>query len=284
MLYARLTTLLVLTMIATLGFIAVYFFGGQTQWAAATIGSASVTLTLAMIIYAHHIAPKESAIEERGCLYSGDAVNDAAAQTLLDGAGEVISRRGWFNRLVLATVSILGIAALMPFGSLGKKGVAPADFGKTSWRKGLRLVREDGTPVHVSDLEIDSIITVFPEGFTGPQFADTMANDAVVVLRVPTEELTLPAGRTDWAPRGLIAFSKVCTHAGCPVALYRAAARQLFCPCHQSTFDVRTGAKPIFGPADRNLPQLPLAIAADGSISATGDFSGPIGPSYWSRA
>jgi ubiquinol-cytochrome c reductase iron-sulfur subunit len=84
-------------------------------------------------------------------------------------------------------------------------------------------------------------------------------------------------------PEGLIAVSKVCTHAGCPVGLYQATTHQLLCPCHQSAFDVLDGAKPVFGPAAAPLPQLPLEIDADGHVRSRGDFVAPIGPAWWSR-
>jgi ubiquinol-cytochrome c reductase iron-sulfur subunit len=88
-------------------------------------------------------------------------------------------------------------------------------------------------------------------------------------------------GRSDWAPEGCLAYSKICTHAGCPVGLYRAEAGELLCPCHQSTFDVYTGAVPVFGPAARPLPQLPLDVNEEGYLVAQGDFSAPVGPSFW---
>jgi ubiquinol-cytochrome c reductase iron-sulfur subunit len=209
---------------------------------------------------------------------------DAAADTFLAGLNETIgSRRGMLG-LFAGALGALAVALVFPLRSLLPQGIEAGDVATTNWRRGKRLVREDGRLVHASDLEVNSVVTVFPEGFTGAQNSDAMANDATVVVRVPPQELHLPADRTAWAPDGLIAFSKVCTHAGCPVALYRAAARQLFCPCHQSTFDVLAGGKRIFGPAARGLPQLPLEIAADGTLTAAGSYPEPIGPGYWERA
>ena len=174
---------------------------------------------------------------------------------------------------------MLGIAGLFPLGSL----TPPIDerFMHTAWRRGLRLVLEDGTPVRTDELPINSVVTVFPEGFVGPDHDTDMANAAAMLVRVPIEELALPAERIEWAPEGFLAYSKVCTHAGCPVGLYRAAARELFCPCHHSTFTVCDGAKVVFGPAARPLPQLPIAIADDGTLHALGDFDAPVGPSSW---
>jgi ubiquinol-cytochrome c reductase iron-sulfur subunit len=88
-------------------------------------------------------------------------------------------------------------------------------------------------------------------------------------------------GRETWSPQGFVAYSKICTHAGCPVGLYQAQLHELLCPCHQSNFDVLSGARPLFGPAAVALPQLPLRITPDGFLAATGDFSEPVGPYFW---
>jgi ubiquinol-cytochrome c reductase iron-sulfur subunit len=53
------------------------------------------------------------------------------------------------------------------------------------------------------------------------------------------------------------------------------------CPCHYSTFDVATGGTVLFGPAGRPLPQLPLLIDGARGLRAAGNFSGPVGPSWW---
>ena len=118
---------------------------------------------------------------------------------------------------------------------------------------------------------------MFPAGH--PDSADGQ----VVLLRVRPDRLSLPPGRADWAPDGLIAYSKVCTHAGCPVGLFEPQSAQLLCPCHQSAFDVLDGAQPVFGPAARALPQLPIAIDDEGYVVAQSDFHEPVGPSFWNR-
>ena len=122
-----------------------------------------------------------------------------------------------------------------------------------------------------------SLVTVFPEGH--PNDADAVA----VLVRARPGTIETGRGREDWSPEGFIAYSKVCTHAGCPVGLYLADTQTLLCPCHQSEFDVADRAKPLSGPAARPLPQLPLQITADGELVARGDFSEPTGPAWWSR-
>jgi ubiquinol-cytochrome c reductase iron-sulfur subunit len=277
-------SLLVGTILASIGFAFVYATSAQTQLAAVLLVIAFGTLAAAMIVYEHELMPHIESIEDRGSLPSGAERDSAAAQALIDGAHQVAASRPWLLKLFAAAATTAGIAVLFPLRSLAPRLASPSDFAHTSWRSGMRLVREDGTLVHTSDLAVNSIVTVFPEGHVGPQFFNAMANDATVLVRVPAAELRLPPDRAKWAPDGFLAFSKVCTHAGCPVALYRAAARQLFCPCHQSTFDVLTGGNRIFGPAARGLPQLPLSLASDGTLEALGDYPEPIGPGYWERA
>ena len=276
--------LLVITILASAGFAFVYATSAQTQLSAALLCVALGTLAAAMVVWEHELMPRRETIEARGSLPSGAAKNEAAAETFVAGVDEVVGRRSWLVRIFAGAAAAVGLAALFPLRSFAPTFAKIGDLASTSWRKGSRLVREDGSVVRASDLEVNSVVTVFPQGHVGPQFASAMANDATVLVRVPAEELHLPVERVAWAPQGLIAFSKVCTHAGCPVALYRASARQLFCPCHQSTFDVLSGGNRIFGPAARALPQLPLAIAPDGSLEALGDFPEPIGPGYWERA
>ena len=124
---------------------------------------------------------------------------------------------------------------------------------------------------------IETLLTAYPEGHVDA------ADSQVVLVRVDPS-LLRDDERADWSPDGLLAFSKVCTHAGCPVGLYEAQRHELLCPCHQSAFDVLQRCKPVFGPAAVELPQLPIAVGDDGTLHATGDFSAPVGPSFWHRA
>ena len=126
-------------------------------------------------------------------------------------------------------------------------------------------------------MPLDGVVTVFPEGHT-----NAMDSQAVVV-RVDPDILELPPDREGWAPEGNVCYSKLCTHAGCPVGLYLASTRQLQCPCHQSAFNVTNGAEVEFGPAPRPLPQLELFVDEEGFLRAGGDFSGPVGPGFWDR-
>lgn len=175
--------------------------------------------------------------------------------------------------LLGAAFGALAVAALMPLRSLGSRVAVTG----TKWRPGTRVVRDDGMPIRRGDLNVGSIVTAFPEGAVGDS-----ASQLALVRLGPQEMVDARAAAR--APEGYAGFSKVCTHAGCPVAIYRAAQRQLMCPCHQSIFDVLDGAKVLSGPADRALPQLPMAFDERGELRATGDFTEPVGPGYWQRS
>jgi ubiquinol-cytochrome c reductase iron-sulfur subunit len=172
-----------------------------------------------------------------------------------------------------AALAALGVVLLFPIRSLGPS--PGRSLLRTAWRRGSRVVTPEGEPVAAEALPVGGVLTVFPEGHTDA--ADSQA----ILIRVDPAALTPPPGRQGWAPGGNLAYSKICTHAGCPVGLYEDRTGQLFCPCHQSAFDVLGGARPIAGPATRSLPQLPLAIDDEGYLQAGGDFSEPVGPATW---
>lgn len=192
---------------------------------------------------------------------------------LHEGFDASFGRRKFLVRLLGAAMGAMGLALVFPIRSLGPN--PGTSLLRTSWRKGSRLVRDNGELVKAGDLALEGVITVFPEGHTDA------ADSQTVLIRVDPASIQTPDGREDWAPDGHIAYSKICTHAGCPVGLYRVATHDLFCPCHQSTFDVLDAAKPVAGPATRALPQLPLDIDDEGYLVARDDFSEPVGPAFW---
>ena len=160
-----------------------------------------------------------------------------------------------------AAAGALGLAALFPIASLGPR---PGNsLFVTKWRKGSRVVNEQGKSVKVDDLDVGGVITVFPEGHVGVGRLADAADPRRRRRRSRPDQ-----GRETWAPEGYVAYSKVCTHAGCPVGLYQQDIQRLLCPCHQSTFEVLDGARPVFGPATRSLPQLPLMVDDDGQLRA----------------
>ncbi len=181
--------------------------------------------------------------------------------------------RAVFGKLWLGVLGAFALIALVPAVVLGRR---PRRRG-TAWKAGARLVTPEGRPVRADDLAVGGVETVFPEGRVDA------AESAVLLLRVNDGDVQLPPQRQGWTPRGNVAYSKICTHAGCPVALYRHATFELYCPCHQSVFAVLLGAKPTGGPAPRPLPQLGLDVDRDGYLIARGDFTEPVGPDEWGR-
>ncbi len=256
-----------LTGLAVLG---VYILGGQTQVEGVLLAVALGALGIGIVLWAQDLMNTPDVIEIRHSPASPAAAEDLKA-TIDDEAG--FTRRTLLVGMLLAALGALGAALAIPVLSLGP---APGrELFSTSWGAGKRLVGLDGQPVLANGLPIDAITTVFPEGDVGS------ADSQTLLIHVAPEALHLPPERASWAPEGFVAYSKICTHAGCPVGLYRASEQKLICPCHQSTFDVLDGATPVFGPAARPLPQLPIALQPDGTFVATGDFSAPVGPGFW---
>ena len=203
-------------------------------------------------------------------------------EQIVEESGERITRKRLFVVAGGAAGAALGVALITPAASLGPVfDINP--FFETPWRRGVRLVDELGNVFHPGDVEEGSFYTAFPQHADREQMGA-----ALVVVRLPPAELSLPPDRNGWAPGGILAYSKICTHAGCAINLYRKPTfapvepnPALVCPCHYSTFDPARAGKVIFGPAGRPLPHLPLMIDTSGALAAAGNFSGAVGPSWW---
>jgi ubiquinol-cytochrome c reductase iron-sulfur subunit len=267
---------LVVTVVAGVGLFVVYFSGGQTQLEGVLFAIAFGGLGVALGIWANRLLDAREVVEERHELTSGAAGRQALGDALTEEVGPVIGRRSLLLKLLAGAGGAMGLALLLPVLSLGP---APGNSLKvTPWRRGLRVVDERGQPVTPQTVPEDGFLTVFPEGHEGA--ADAQA----LLIHVRQGSLKLPPDRMAGVPEGiLVAYSKICTHAGCPVGLYRAESQSLICPCHQSQFDVSDGARPFFGPAARPLPQLPLGVDDQGVLIAQGDFTEPVGPAFWDR-
>jgi ubiquinol-cytochrome c reductase iron-sulfur subunit len=166
-------------------------------------------------------------------------------------------------------------------------GPLPEDsLTKTTWAEGVHLVTDPGNRrLRPEDLEVGAVAHVLPE-IEHPEHRslNDIAKDALLLIRIRPEEFRLDAERLSWTYEGIIAFSKICSHMGCAVALYEQQTKHLLCPCHQSTFDVPTGAKVIFGPAARPLPQLAIKVDEQGYLVAAAPFNEAVGPSFWERS
>ena len=265
---------LVISIASSLALTVVYARGGQPQLEGALLAGAMGGLGIGIIVWAKELLVPEQITQERAPEPSPMDVREAAQAALAAGE-EQIGRRRALVRLLLGALGALGLAAIFPIRSLGP-GPGRSLF-HTEWTPGASVVDGSGRAIGVRDLEVGSVVTVFPEGYAGSPVSQTL------LIRVEPGSLQLPPARLAWAPDGYIAFSKICTHAGCPVGLYQQKTHQLLCPCHQSTFDVLRGASRVFGPATRALPQLPLMAGPDGLLRARSDFTEPVGPGFWDR-
>ena len=239
----------------------------------------------AAIHWAKTLMPDEEVIAMRHTMRSDDEDRDAFVSTVKERAGSAgLGRRSLIKRSMGLSLGLIGLSPLVLLRDLGP--LPKADLTKTSWEAGTRLVTDPGDrPIRPEDLEIGAVAQVLPQ--LRPDEERTLNNigkDAVLLIRIRPEEFQLSAERLSWTHDGIIAFSKICSHMGCAVALYEQSTKHLLCPCHQSTFDVPRAAKVIFGPAARPLPQLAITVDAEGYLVAQKPFTEPIGPSFWERS
>ncbi len=254
-----------------------YWVGGQTQWEGVFGGVGFFAFGFGLSAWGKYLLPQGPFVEERHDLKSTDSEIEAMAAAIEDRGKMVFRRRGFLGTILGAGAAVMGVVITFPL--LRSLGPQPKKtFDTTNWRTGSFVVDIDGRRIHRADLEVGGSLTVFPEGHGGSSVDQTM------LIRADTKDIKTLPGRDTWGPKGYLAYSKMCTHAGCPVGLYQQAAQQLLCPCHQSLFDVLTGANPVFGPAPRPLPQLPLRIDNSGFLVAQAGYDQPVGPGFWERS
>jgi ubiquinol-cytochrome c reductase iron-sulfur subunit len=215
----------------------------------------------------------------------GSEETRARAIEIIDLANQEsgFSRRKLIRRTLYGALAFFPLPGIIIFGDLGPN---PADTLKhTMWRKGTRLTSDPyGTPIKASDVTLGSVFHVIPEGLNESEHKlEEKAKAAVLLVRVEPGILKESDERKGWSYNGIVAYSKICTHVGCPVALYEQHTHHLLCPCHQSTFDLTDACAVVFGPASRPLPQLPITVDAEGYLIAQSDFTEPVGPSFWER-
>jgi ubiquinol-cytochrome c reductase iron-sulfur subunit len=254
------------------------------------IGTAFAMLGIGtgIVHWAKALMPDHEVSEERHAIrYEED--RKAAVRIVDDIVEETgIKRRPLIRNTLLGAVALAPLPAVAIFGDLGPR--PDNKLAHTMWAptdgKLKRLARDpDGTPIKASDVTIGSAFHVIPEGLNELHEGklNEKAKAVVLLMRLDPASLNPSEGREDWGYNGIVAYSKICTHVGCPVALYEQQTHHLLCPCHQSTFDLTQECKVIFGPASRPLPQLPIAVDDEGYLVATSDFKEPVGPSYWER-
>lgn len=267
---------------------ALYWVGGQPQWEGVFMGAGLFLFGFGVSAWGKYLLPQGPFEEERHPHESTPAQQEAMTAAIYERGTMIFRRRGFLGVILGGGAAVMGV--VLGFPLLRSLGPVPKDsMFHTNWKKGIRLVKFDGSPVTSTSLEKGGILTVFPEGFENDE--DAQGIDQTVIIRLdgfgpggaPPPPIVTRPGRETWGPEGMVAYSKVCTHAGCPVGLYQEQTEQLLCPCHQSLFDVRFGATQVFGPAPRPLPQLPLYIDGNGFVRAQSDYHEPIGPGFWER-
>ncbi|MHB8220038.1 MAG: Rieske 2Fe-2S domain-containing protein [Acidimicrobiales bacterium] len=262
------------------GFGAAYWQNAKPWIIAVTLGVGLFFLGFGLTAWGKYLMPQGPFVEERHTLASSDDERQAMAAALVERTGVVVKRRRLLGGLLGGGLGIFGIVAMFPL--LRSMGPLPGDaLDQTNWKKGTFLVDSNGRRVRSDELEVGGIMTVYPAGLENTD--EGQAVDQTVLIRVQRTDFTTVKGRETWAPQGYVAYSKVCTHLGCPVGLYERELELLVCPCHQSMFKVRDGAVPQFGPAPRPLPQLPLYVDANGYLRSQSGFDQAIGPGFWER-
>ena len=232
--------------------------------------------------WAKTLMPDAEVEEARHQARSSDEARAQAVEVIKLADGESgFSRRKLIRRSLYGALALFPIPALVIFGDLGP--VVGDTLKHTMWKKGTRLTKDPtGLPIKASDVTIGSVFHVIPEGLNESEHKlEEKAKAAVLLVRVNPSELNEDPAKADWSYDGIVAYSKICTHVGCPVALYEQHTHHLLCPCHQSTFDLANHCEVIFGPASRPLPQLPIAVDAEGYLVAQSDFLEPVGPTFW---
>ncbi|GAA1834585.1 ubiquinol-cytochrome c reductase iron-sulfur subunit [Agromyces salentinus] len=249
---------------------------------------ALLALGIGIVHWGKSVMEDVELVDERHPIGGSPETQAAAVKVFTDS-----DRESGFTRRSVIRNSLIGAIVVFPLPALVLfRGLAPQDqlpvplLSHTMWRKGTRLALDpSGAPIKASDVTIGSAFHVIPEGLNDLEHGklDEKAKAAVLLMRLEPSELNELPERKDWSYDGIVAYSKICTHVGCPVALYEQHTHHLLCPCHQSQFDVANHCEVIFGPAKRPLPQLPIAIDDEGYLIAQSDFTEPVGPSFWER-
>ena len=240
------------------------------------------------IHWAKKLMPDVEIVEQRRV--HGDPEVTAGAREAWDVGLEEsgFAQRPLIRRSLLGALLLLPLPALVLLRDLGP---LPGSYhASTIWEEGVRVLNDQTfTPIRASDLEIGQLVNAMPATYEDIPHEDhserlaARATSSVIVVRMEPDEIVPFPGRENWDVDGILAYSKICTHVGCPISLYEQQTHNLLCPCHQSTFNLADHGRVIFGPANRPLPQLALAVDDEGYLVAQGDFTEPIGPSYWQR-
>ena len=267
-----------------------------------TLGLALLLIGVGVIQWARKLMGDQEISELRHPATSSPEDRASALAALDLGIAESgISRRPLVRNTLLGAVAALGLPTVVLLRDLGPlpSQVVDAERGKglehTLWKRGERIVRDVvGTPILASELEVGDLVNCQPEILLaydekgnhvlhGLDVQVGKSKASLILLRMEPDDITPGKGRENWTVDGIVAYSKICTHVGCPISLNERTTHHLLCPCHQSTFDLADSGRVVFGPAARALPQLPIMVDSEGYLVAQSDFTEPVGTSYWER-
>jgi ubiquinol-cytochrome c reductase iron-sulfur subunit len=253
-----------------------------------TFGLSVFLIGAGAIHWAKKLMPDVEVVEERHEFGSSEEDIEAFGETLAAGVDDsAINKRPLLRRTLLGALALFPVPLVVLLRDLGPDTI---DLKKhTMWEPGLRLLRDiTYEPIKAEEVQIGALINAVPEGLLEREHEDenlnARAKAVIVVVRMSPDEIVSQQGGTaaePWDYDGVLAYSKVCTHVGCPISLYEQRTKHLLCPCHQSIFDLADAGKVIFGPAARPMPQLAITVDDEGYLIARGDFAQPVGPSFW---
>ncbi len=255
-----------------------------------TLGGGLLLIGVGIIQWAKKLMGDHEMVEMRHPSASSEEDRVAVMKDINAGIEESgFGRRPMIRNSLLGSMALLGLPAVVMLRDLGP---LPHSQRKTVWKKGMRLVNDvTGTPIKPSDMQVGQLVNGQPaivyetdaDGeavLHGTELLQVKSKASIIVVRMRPEDVTPSKGRENWGVDGILCFSKICTHVGCPISLWEQQTHHLLCPCHQSTFDLGDNGKVIFGPAHRPLPQLPLGVDDEGYLIAMSDFPEIVAPSY----
>jgi ubiquinol-cytochrome c reductase iron-sulfur subunit len=302
----QIATMFALSALCTLLFCVFYFvfqvgddpdvilgFGASNLALGLTLGLALLLIGIGTIQWARKLMSDVEIVEMRHPTASSESDRAETIEALNQGISDsAIGRRPLVRNTLVGALALLGLPAIIALRDLGP--LPGAKLERTVWRRGMRVVNDvAGTPIKPEEVEIGQLINTQPEilfetedgepKFEGTELLQAKTKASTIVVRMRPDDITPAAGRANWGVDGILCYSKICTHVGCPISLWEQQTHHLLCPCHQSTFDLADNGKVIFGPAARSLPQLPLMVDDEGYLVAQSDFTEPVGPSYWER-
>ncbi|WP_269858279.1 cytochrome bc1 complex Rieske iron-sulfur subunit [Streptomyces sp. RPT161] len=294
------TMLFVLAVIAAFGFIASYVLipkskvvfifpvghvSAQNFALGGTLGIALLCIGVGAIHWARTLMSDAEYASERHPISAPPEVRRKVFTDFQQGVAESgLGRRKMMRNALLGAMTIVPLSAIVLFRDLGP--LPEKKLERTAWAGGKRLINmNDNQPLRPEDIAVGSLTFAKPEGVqeSDEDFQEVMAKAALMIVRIMPSDIK-DKRSADWGHQGILAYSKICTHVGCPISLYEQQTHHVLCPCHQSTFDLADGGRVIFGPAGHPLPQLRIAVNGQGYLSALGDFDKPVGPGYWERS